>query len=337
MELRFTLLVLFVQAAQLARLARGALDCRLFRLGFGQRGVSVGPVVRVVLRARLVRRVARQRQLNVGHRRQRQVVGVSEVLHLLVKRGLRLPRRCVCDVGVRHELRLLDQGLRLELAGDVDLILEQRRAQLDAFEGVDGKRIFLGVFEAVVLEPVPALMLIFPATCEFAVVSPAVIVIAPPSRVDPEPTLRINDPPFPLVAEPVATLIKPLVPELVVPLEKINDPEIPVVPALTVCNTTEPLLVDVPTPVLILIEPPVSGVLVPADDIISPPAVVAPVPIDKIMSPAFPPAAFPVEIFAKPEAPELVVPVEKERPPLTPSVPASYVLTTTPPLVFVDP
>ena len=132
-------------------------------------------------------------------------------------------------------------------------------------------------------------------------------------------------------------LTKPLVPLLAVPLVNDSIPEIPRTPASTVRTITDPLDVVVPEPVLRLIEPPVTGVLVPADEIILPPAVVLPVPIERIMSPALPPSALPVEIFVIPDAPELVVPVENTSPPLIPRSPASYVLTTTPPLDLVVP
>jgi hypothetical protein len=75
----------------------------------------------------------------------------------------------------------------------------------------------------------------------------------------------MKDPAFPSVADPVAMLISPLVPELVVPLENRRLPLTPLAPALTDRITTEPLVVDVPVTVLTLTVPPVNGVLVPAD------------------------------------------------------------------------
>jgi hypothetical protein len=127
------------------------------------------------------------------------------------------------------------------------------------------------------------------------------------------------------------------VPELVVPVVNLIEPEVPSEPASTERKINEPLDVAVPAPVLMLIDPPVFGVLVPAEAMISPPAVALPVPIDNTKSPAFPPVAAPVEIATAPDAPALVVPVEKVRPPLMPVDPALNVCTSILPLDFVDP
>ena len=85
----------------------------------------------------------------------------------------------------------------------------------------------------------------------------------------------------------------PEVPSLAVPVENVNDPLTPEVPALTVCTTTEPLEVSRPAPVDNEIEPPVAAVDDPALADISPPIPVFPDPTASDISPPFPLVAAP--------------------------------------------
>ena len=95
-------------------------------------------------------------------------------------------------------------------------------------------------------DPAPPVTDTLPATCVFAVVSPAVTLISPPLVEVPEPTLKTIRPPLPLVAEPVSMATRPLVPELVVPVKNFKWPLTPSVPASAVFITIEPLVVAVP-------------------------------------------------------------------------------------------
>ena len=85
----------------------------------------------------------------------------------------------------------------------------------------------------------------------------------------------------------------PEVPPLAVPVENVNAPLTPNVPALTVCIITEPLDVSRPAPVDSEIEPPVAAVEDPALADISPPTPVLPDPTASEISPPLPPVAAP--------------------------------------------
>jgi hypothetical protein len=87
-------------------------------------------------------------------------------------------------------------------------------------------------------------------------------------------------PPLPYVAIPVLNMIEPEDPLLEVPVVKDNDPLTPLVPAFAVRNTTAPLDVTYPSPVVRDIAPPVlvSWVVIPADTTTSLPVYVFPTP-----------------------------------------------------------
>merc|ERR1712091_716082 len=123
----------------------------------------------------------------------------------------------------------------------------------------------------------------------------------------------LMEPPLPLATVPVPTRSSPLLPELVVPLLNIRKPLTPVVPALAVLITMDPLVVLVPCPVNNDKKPPVStslrpvftnmcppaaaaAVVVEAPDrsVNPPPATLVPVPTVMLMEPPLPLAAVPV-------------------------------------------
>merc|ERR1719453_1103012 len=86
-------------------------------------------------------------------------------------------------------------------------------------------------------------------------------------------------PPVPPVAAPDAIEIEPLVPELVVPELKTNRPLTPFAPAFAVLIVIAPLVVAVPSPVLMSIWPPVTLVPLPDSRSSAPPwPAVAPLP-----------------------------------------------------------
>jgi hypothetical protein len=105
-------------------------------------------------------------------------------------------------------------------------------------------------------DPYPADRDITPPVSESSV-RPDDMVTSPPVYLSPVPMLRWMSPPFPFVEDPVATTILPDVPELVVPEVKLKWPLTPLVPALSVRTTTEPLDVAVPSPVVRDTAPPV--------------------------------------------------------------------------------
>ena len=148
--------------------------------------------------------------------------------------------------------------------------------------------------------------------------------------------MRIS-PPLPPVAAPLATLIDPLDPALVVPEVKLNIPLVPDTPASVLLRTIIPLDVAVPSPVAKLMAPPVNGSESPAATTISPPVSVLDLPTLSTILPPRPCVANPVAILTIPDAPLLVVPDEKERLPLIPETPASTVCILMNPLDLATP
>jgi hypothetical protein len=123
----------------------------------------------------------------------------------------------------------------------------------------------------------------------------------------------------------------------VVPVKNVKPPLMPADPALNVCTTTLPLDFVDPSPVVRLIEPPVSSSSCPALTRTWPPVEAVPAPTESRMSPPFPAVAAPVEIITEPDDPLLVVPDANRMMPLAPAAPALLVRIITPPLDFVVP
>ena len=86
-------------------------------------------------------------------------------------------------------------------------------------------------------------------------------VIIPPAPLVPLPTVIVIEPPVPAVAAPEPIQTVPVVPSLDVPELNVITPLTPEVPALAVRIVIVPLVVAVPSPVVIEIEPPVRTVL----------------------------------------------------------------------------
>ena len=83
----------------------------------------------------------------------------------------------------------------------------------------------------------------------------------PPAPLVPLPTVIVIEPPVPAVAAPDPIQTVPVVPELEVPELNVSAPLAPIVPAFAVRTTIRPLVVAVPSPVVIETEPPVTTVL----------------------------------------------------------------------------
>ena len=79
----------------------------------------------------------------------------------------------------------------------------------------------------------------------------------PPVAPVAAPPLKDMDPDRPPAALPVVALISPLLPFVADPDVKDSSPEIPFVPASTLRNRTDPLVLDVPEPDCKDTEPPV--------------------------------------------------------------------------------
>ena len=96
------------------------------------------------------------------------------------------------------------------------------------------------------------------------VLRPAATDTSPPSPLVPLPTTRLTLPPRPAVAAPVPTRIAPLVPAVAAPELKTKAPLAPAAPPLLLAMRMEPLLDAVPSPLVILTDPPVFALLRPA-------------------------------------------------------------------------
>jgi hypothetical protein len=130
---------------------------------------------------------------------------------------------------------------------------------------------------------------------------------------------------------------RPEEPELVVPERNVINPLTPAVPAFGVRTTSDPEVLGVDVPVVMLTKPPVCPVLPPLDATRSPPVLPVAMPTLSSMFPDLPVVAVPVDRTIFPEEPELVVPVLKTIAPLIPVVPAFTVFITTEPLDVVVP
>ena len=151
---------------------------------------------------------------------------------------------------------------------------------------------------SVVLVPSPELKDTVPPRVDTELVVPAYITKAPPSNIVPGRSVTIASPPFPLFASPLFNIIIPDAPELLVPVVNTIAPLPPASPAFSERIITVPLVVDIPTPGIIVTSPPVKlSVMEPAIIFTSPPTVQLdppPVSTDNCILPAFPPVAAPV-------------------------------------------
>ena len=127
-------------------------------------------------------------------------------------------------------------------------------------------------------EPSPDLIHMFPPVPED--MSPDFIAMMPPLPLDPLPTEIFIDPPRPAEAKLVPISISPVFPILLVPELKPNLPLMPLEPALVVLMFIEPLDEIIPSPVYILMEPPVltSELVLPEERNILPPDPQFPLP-----------------------------------------------------------
>jgi hypothetical protein len=125
---------------------------------------------------------------------------------------------------------------------------------------------------------------------------PADRMTSPPEPLLPDPTSRETEPPRPTLDVPVPMIIDPLLPDkdkpdpikiepltptLAAPVLSTTIPLTPEVPAFAVCKSNAPLLVVVPTPLVIDTRPPVADDDAPEDRIISPPDPLLPDPTVK--------------------------------------------------------
>jgi hypothetical protein len=108
--------------------------------------------------------------------------------------------------------------------------------------------------------PVPVLPVTIPASID-----------TPPPDLVAVPAWRLRVPLFPPLALPVDIAKVPDEPLLVVPVLKVIEPLIPLVPESGVFTTTDPLDLAVPAPVVMEIEPPVVAELRPDIIVICPP------------------------------------------------------------------
>jgi hypothetical protein len=109
-------------------------------------------------------------------------------------------------------------------------------------------------------------------------------------------------------------------------------------PAFGVERAIDPLLLVVPTPLVIEIEPPLPAAVVPpAVRPISAPFPESPEPNVTVKAPAAPPVAEPVVMATLPDEPELEVPEARDMLPLTPANPASGVFKPIVPLLSAEP
>jgi hypothetical protein len=112
------------------------------------------------------------------------------------------------------------------------------------------------------------------------------------------------------VVAPVVSEIFPVVPLLVVPVLKLMCPLTPRVPASGVFTMTAPLLLELPDPVVMLMDPPVRDEVVPAMLDTSPPVFSLPAPTVKSMLPPRPTVPVPVVTTTCPDDPALPPPVD---------------------------
>ena len=138
-------------------------------------------------------------------------------------------------------------------------------------------------------------------------------------------------------AAPLPMRQAPVLPPLEVPAEKINEPETPRKPAFVVRKQTVPDVVDEPSPVVRIRDPPVRTEDDPARIVAFPPLPLSPVPTKSVTFPPRPPAESPDVMLIHPLFPLLAVPVEMIRWPLTPAVPAFDVATVILPELVLAP
>jgi hypothetical protein len=100
---------------------------------------------------------------------------------------------------------------------------------------------------------------------EFAVLSPAYMVTAPPGFVLPAPPDKTIAPDPPLTAAPDEICMPPLAPSVVEPVAHTTDPDTPVLPPVPDATLINPLDVAVPFPDTSDNDPPVSTDDTPAD------------------------------------------------------------------------
>jgi len=132
----------------------------------------------------------------------------------------------------------------------------------------------------------------------------------------PFPLDKVKSPDDPARAVPVETDTAPDDPVDDIPVNNCNDPLAPLAPEFPVAIVITPLVVDVPTPLSILIEPPVLSNDCPACKNILDPAADCAIPIDKIMEPGIPLLVVPVDNIILPEVfialPVLIVALPEE-------------------------
>lgn len=156
-----------------------------------------------------------------------------------------------------------------------------------------------------------------------------------PCTLRPDPTVAV--PPIPLVPLPTPMRIRPAQPAVVAPVPKLTHPEFPVtdvpvlkcrspdtpkVPALAHVTEIVPLLVTVPSPLLILTTPPVALAAHPADANIVAEAPLVPLPTSTRNSPLRPELDKPVAIVTDPLLPDILAPELNTKRPLPPLAPA---------------
>ena len=127
----------------------------------------------------------------------------------------------------------------------------------------------------------------------------------------------------PPVAAPVPIRMSPVLPSLLDPVLKYNDPLMPAAPAFKLRITTAPLDDPVPSPDDTRTAPPVFTVLRPAFTSTAPPEPQVPLPTLTTTAPARPAVATPEPKKTAPLLPAFAVPVLKNSAPLTPAAPPS--------------
>ena len=104
--------------------------------------------------------------------------------------------------------------------------------------------------------PVPAVHDTPPPACDPAEVSPAARSTSPPSCVALSPTVNVKSPLCPDTASPESTEIRPLVPSLAVRVAIDISPLTPDTPELNDAIVIAPLVVEVPWPLVTVMDPP---------------------------------------------------------------------------------
>ena len=148
---------------------------------------------------------------------------------------------------------------------------------------------------------------------------PAAMVTEPPAPLEPLPIVKNVEPPPPAVAAPEPRQIAPELLVITVPELKDRKPVDPHRPLLEPMTNRDPLLVIVPSPVVITRPPPNRRFARPAEPTATPPEPLVPEPALMCNKPPVPPVFAPVPRNKTPELPPQADPELKTRRLLAPA------------------